>query len=271
MKYTNKYNLPDRVIRVIQGKYKNTRPDPNRMAVVDLIKEPLIRTLYVERWDDVVRDYSDFLIMVQGTALHDRYELVADEDDDAEHKFEDKVDGFLLVGKADNKRDDYILDVKQTAVYNPIYKKDDWTKQGNIYVWQRRKRGEEINHLYVDCWYRNWQEKNIHWRDYPKIPYEEIELPIWTFEEQENYIKSQIEYHHMNPHIECSNKQKGIRWEAYKNKNKTNSKVGDAYGGVKEWVDKQDKKDTYKIVKSEPVVCKKYCKSRSVCPYMKGK
>jgi hypothetical protein len=270
MKYTNKYNLPDRVIRVIQGKYKNKRPDPFRMSVTDLINEPLIRTLQIEKWDELVRDYSDFLTMVQGTALHDRYEMLADEDDDCETKLENPVGNFILVGKADNKRDDYILDVKQTAVYNPLYKIPDWTAQGNVYVWQRRVRGEEINRILIDVWYRNWQEKNKHWRNYPPIPYEELSLKVWTQQEQDDYINSQVEFHTMASHDECSEQQKGIRWEAFKNKNKTNCKVGSSFDEVQKWVNKQDKKDAYRIEKSPPKFCIKYCKSRSICPFNKG-
>lgn len=270
MKYTNKFNLPDRVVKVIQGKYVNKKPESNRMSVTDLIKEPLIRTLYIEKWDDLVVDVSDFIQATQGNSLHSRYEMMADEDDDAEHKLEDVVDGFILVGKADNKRDDYILDVKTVKVYGPSYKLDDWARQGNVYIWQRRKRGEAISRLLVDAWYRDWAESNISWKNYPKVGYEEFSLPVWTFEQQEEYIKDQIHFHTMMSHTECSDQQKGIRWEVYKNKNKTNSKVEHSKEAAEKWAAKQDTKDTYRVEKSKPIFCIRYCKSRSVCQYKKG-
>ena len=267
MEYTNKYNLPERVIRVIQGHFKNPKkPEPNRMSVTDLIHEPLIRTLYIEKWDDIVVDWSDFILPTEGNALHDRYEMFADEDDDAEHKLEDVVDGLILVGKADNKREDYILDVKQIKVYGPQYKLKDWERQLNTYCWMWRKRGEIINKLLVDVWYRDFSDSNTFWKNYPKIAYEEISLPVWSYEQQEEYIHDQMQFHIMASHQECSEEQKGTRWEIFKSKNKTPTKVKHSEDAAQLWVDKQDKKDKYIIKKSEPKFCR-YCKSRSVCVY----
>lgn len=270
MKYLNRYNLPVRVIKIIQGKYKNHQPDPNRMSVTDLIKEPLIRTLYIEMWDKIQRDYSDFITMVQGTALHDRYELLSDEDDESEVKLEDNFGKFILVGKTDNKRDFTILDVKQTSVYNPVYKIPEWTKQLNIYAWQWISRGNLIENLIIDIWYRNWQFGKSHWKNYPKIPYEELKLELWSIEKQLEYINKQIKLHSENPYQECSNEQKGVRWEVYKNKNKTPSKVEAVKKDAEKWANKQDRKDSYTIKQSEAVMCRHFCKARSVCPYIKN-
>jgi len=275
MKYLNKHNLPERVLRVIRGKFKEPkRPDPKRMSATDIIKEALIRTLYIEKWDDIVVDYSDFLKTTQGNALHDRYEIFADDDDEAEVKLEDEFPGITLVGKADNKIDDYILDVKQTKVYGPQYKLDEWTKQGNIYVWQRRKRGEEINRILIDVWYRDFDDRHTNYKGYPKCGMEVIELPVWSFEEQQQYIEDQLHYHAMNAHTECSDEQKGIRWEVYKNTNKTPSKVEQTKEACDKWVKKEEanpknSKNKYKVVQSEAKFCN-YCKSKSVCPYYKG-
>ena len=238
------------------------------MSVTDLIKEPLIRTLYIEKWDDIVADWSDFILPTQGNALHDRYEIFADEDDDAEHKLEDVIDGLILVGKADNKREDYIVDVKQIKVYGPQYKLNEWEKQLNIYCQMWRQRGEVINRLLVDIWYRNFSDSETHYKNYPPIAYEEIKLPIWTFEQQKEYIKEQIHFHIMASHQECSDEQKGIRWEVYKNKNKTPTKVEQSENEAQSWANKQDKKDKYTVKKSKPKFCR-YCKSKSVCPYYK--
>ena len=278
MKYINKHNLPDRVIRVIQGKFKKVKkPEYNRLSITDLIDDPLPRILYINHWDDIVRDYSDLLTMTQGNALHERYEMYpVDDDDDVEHKLEEAVNGLIVVGKADNKRSNGIIDVKQTGVYGPKYRIPKWTKQLNSYAWMWRKRGEVIDELLIDVWYRDWKEGNIHWRDYPSIPYECIRLDLWDFETQESYIQEQVQKHSSYPIYEnlsdyitlCSDKQRGIRWEAYKGKNKTPTKVGDTYEEVDEWAKQQ--KDSFDIRQSEPIFCKRYCKARSVCPFAQG-
>ena len=162
MNYTNKYNLPGRVIRVLIGKYKQRQPESNRLSITDLIDDPLPRILYINHWDDIVRDYSDLFTMVQGIALHSRYEANAAEGDNAELKLEDAINEMIVVGKADINPENVIIEVKQTGVYGPKYRMEKWTKQMNAYAWQRGKRGQQVKELLVDVWYRDWKQKNIY-------------------------------------------------------------------------------------------------------------
>ena len=278
MKWTNRHNLPDRVIRVLKGRYKEHRPELNRLSITDLIDDPLPRILFINHWDDIIRDYSDLITMVQGISLHSRYEDCAGLDEDVEHKFEDVVEGVIVVGKADSYFDSTLLELKQTGVYGPKYRIDKWTKQMNCYAQQRRSRGYEVSELGVDVWYRDWKQGNVYWRDYPPIPYEYIRLDLWSFEKQESYIRSQVQKHLAHPVFDkpeqyekpCSDKQRGIRWEAYKGKNKTPTKVG-TYDEVNQWLSDQPAKNwcLFDTRKSEPVFCLRYCKSRSICPFSK--
>lgn len=287
MKWENRHNLPDRVIRVLKGKYKDHKPELNRLSITDLIDDPLPRILFINHWDEITRDYSDLITMVQGISLHSRYEDCAGDDEDVEHKFEDVVEGVIVVGKADSyfnrplAMPGTILELKQTGVYGPKYRIPKWTKQMNSYGWQRRVRKQEVNELLVDIWYRDWKQGNTYWRDYPPIPYECIRLDLWDFDKQNEYLYSQVAKHLAYPiydtpqeyDIPCSDKQRGIRWEAYKGKNKTPTKVGDTYDEVSQWC--QIQRDNhiqyvFDIRKSEPVFCLRYCKSRSICPFAKG-
>ncbi len=273
MLWTNKYNLPDRVIRVLKGKYKDRKPELNRLSITDLIDGPLPRILFINHWDDIVRDYSDLLTMVQGIAIHSRYEECATDDDDSERKYEDVIDGIIVVGKADLSPAQSIIEVKQTGVYGPKYRIPKWEKQMNMYAWEKRTRGGTVNELLVDIWYRDWKQGNIHWRDYPAIPYECIRLTLWDFEKQNEYIHNQVAKHLAHPIYDtpqeytkpCSDKQRGIRWEMYKGKNKTPTKVEDTFDGANKWCQEQSIK--FEIRKSEAIFCSRYCKSRSVCPF----
>jgi hypothetical protein len=206
--------------------------------------------------------------------LHSRYERCAGDDEDTEHKLEDVIDGVIVVGKADSYFDSTLLELKQTGVYGPKYRMPKWTKQMNCYAWQRRMRKQEVNKLLVDIWYRNWKQDNVYWRDYPPIPYECISLDLWSFEKQDKYIRSQVQKHLAYPVFDspdqytrpCSDEQRGIRFEAYKGKNKTPSRVDNDYTKVELWVSQQSV-GMFKIVQSDPVFCRRYCKSRSVCPF----
>ena len=276
MKYTNKHNLPDRVLRVLVGKYKPRQPESNRLSTTDLIDDPLPRILYIHHWKDIVRDYSDLFTMVQGIALHSRYEDNAAEGDNPELKLEDAVNEMIVVGKVDINPKSVIIDVKQTGVYGPKYRMDKWTKQLNAYAWQRGKRGRQVTELLIDVWYRDWKQNNTFWKGYPQIPYEEIKLPLWSFEKQDGYIRSQVAKHQAHPVYAspdeydkpCSDKQRGIRWEAYKGRNKTPTKVDSTYDGVNQWCLKQPY--TFEVRQSEAIFCSRYCKSRSVCKFAKG-
>ena len=299
MKWTNNYNLPDRVIRVLKGRYKEHRPELNRLSITDLIDDPLPRILFINHWDDITRDYSDLITMVQGISLHSRYEDCASESADVEHKFEDVVvvpkecvaagqpDGIIVVGKADlydakgilrqGREEPLLLELKQTGVYGPKYRIPKWTKQMNCYTWQRRIRGYPVEELGVDVWYRDWKQGNVYWRDYPPIPYEYIRLDLWSLDKQEQYIRSQVQKHLAHPVFDnpeqyekpCSDKQRGIRWEAYKGKNKTPTKVGGTYDEINQWCQQEPQK--FEIRKSDPVFCIRYCRSRSICPFAKEK
>jgi len=218
---------------------------------------------------------------------HSRYENCAPENVDTEHKFEDVIvapkervavgqpDGIIVVGKADWWEEPLVLELKQTGVYGPKYRIPKWTKQMNCYAWQRRMRGYNVESLGVDVWYRDWKQGNIYWRDYPPIPYEYISLDLWSFEKQDKYIHSQVQKHLSHPIFDtpqeydkpCSDKQRGIRYEAYKGKNKTPTKVGDTYDEVNQWCSTQPQK--FDVRKSNPVFCERYCRSRSVCPFNK--
>ena len=275
-KWTNNYNLSDRVIRVIQGKYKSRKPELNRLSITDLIDDPLPRTLFINHWDEIVRDYSDLLTMVQGIALHSRYEECAGDDEETERKYEDVVHNVIVVGKADSYFDGTLLELKQTGVYGPKYRIPKWEKQMNCYAWQRGIRKQEVNELLVDIWYRDWKQKNVYWKDYPPIPYECIKLNLWDFDKQDKYIRSQVQKHLALVPCEksnqyekpCSDAQRGIRWEAYKGKNKTPTKVGDTFDRVNQWCMQQPYQ--FEIRQSEPIFCIRYCKSRSICPFNKG-
>jgi hypothetical protein len=278
MKWTNKFSLSDRVIRVLKGKYKEHRPELNRLSITDLIDDPLPRILFINHWDEIVRDYSDLITMVQGISLHSRYEMCAGDDEDTEHKFEDVINGVIVVGKADSYFDSTLLELKQTGVYGPKYRLPKWEKQMNCYAWQRRMRKEEVSELLVDVWYRDWKQGNTFWRDYPSIPYECIRLNLWDFDTQDKYIRSQVKKHLACVPCEkpdqyekpCSDAQRGIRWEAYKGKNKTPTKVGGTYDEVNLWCQQQKSLYKFDIRKSEPIFCIRYCRSRSICPFSKG-
>jgi len=305
---TNNKNLPQEFVKTI----KCYPPKPERMSVTHLIDEPLIRTLQIECWDDIIVDASDYVLMMLGISFHKQMENESDEY--SEKKYEDLIDGMTLVGKADlynptENRINFInyksggdiiteqavipsnsiSDWKVTSVWTLIYKDriKEWEKQLNVYAFQHRLRNLQVDKLQIHCILRDWSERQAQReKDCPKNNFVTINIPLWTFEEQERYVKEQLEFHAMNPREECSSENK---WEKTKVRNLAGQDVfivGSVYAvespkktmrvlptrkEAEQWLSKKGKPD-YKIVERAgiPKRCVKYCSVRSVCPFVKG-
>jgi len=272
MKITNNKNRPEEFIKAI----KFYQPKPERMSTTHLIDEPLIRTLQIEKWDDIIVDVSDFTLMLLGISFHKYIGEFGDEF--AEHKFEDKVDSLMVVGKADlyKVETQSIEDWKVTSVWTLVYESrvKEWEKQLNVYAWQHRKRGLKVTKLVVHAILRDWSESRaLKNKDYPQNDFVSIEIPLWSFEQQEKYIKDQIQFHLMNPKGECSPESKWQKETAYAVMKKGRKSALRVFDEEVKAIDYQVgyNKSTY-IEKrlGECLRCKKYCLVRSVCEYAKG-
>ena len=239
MKITNKWQIPEHVVRLCPQSYK---PKQDRISVSALIDSPRIRTLQIEKWDEIERDVAISLTSLGGISFHDRAQKYAENDEQAERKLEDSNDsngnplGLILVGKSDN----YIC--ANFGGSNPIYQLRDWksmgcyglafpdkiikmTSQLNIYAWQHLIRKQSVESLYLDIYWKNWKYEeyqratdklNSIFFDltdggvldgYPPIPYSQVKLLLWSFEQQEQFIKDRIHYHLTSP-MDCSD-----RWQ----------------------------------------------------------
>ena len=160
MKYTNVHNLPDRIIRQLPVYYP---PKEKRISVTDLINPPRIRTLQIEKWDQIEIDYSDLLSTIFGLSLHERQDRLVSSDEESETKFEDIIDGITLVGRSDNYdlAEKVIRDTKVIPV-DRLNFQDFFTeleKQLNIYAYQRRLRDQEVKGLEGDFYFRDWKKR----------------------------------------------------------------------------------------------------------------
>lgn len=171
MIWENKHNLPDRIIRQVGTLHK---PEPNRVSVTDLISCPRERHLLETSWDEIVLDYSDFLQTIIGISVHERQDRLSQKvaTDDTERKYEDKVGLITVVGKADNydTLEKCVRETKVKAVGALGYESfvEEVTRQLNVYAWQRRKRGFDVDKLELDCYYRDFKEFEVE-RSRPKI------------------------------------------------------------------------------------------------------
>lgn len=164
MKWTNNWNLPDRIIRQVGKMYQ---PKPNRLSVTHLINCPRERHLLETRWDDVVLDYRDFLSTIIGIAVHERQDRLSTEDEQHEEHLETKVGEWTVVGRSDNRDGEIIRETKTKSTFILQYEKakKDFLRevefQLNVYAHLHRLHGNYINALELDLFFRDWKQREL--------------------------------------------------------------------------------------------------------------
>lgn len=260
MKATNKWQIPEHVVRLCPQSYK---PKSDRISVSALIDSPRIRTLQIEKWDEIERDIAVSLTSLGGISLHQRAESFAETDELAEQKLEDSKDsqenplGLVLVGKADvyNNQTKQIRDWKSMGCYGLAFidKIKKMTAQLNCYAWQKLMRQQIVESLWLDIYWKNWKYEEYQratdklnavsfdltnggvLKGYPPIPYSQVKLPLWTFDQQEQYIKDQIHYHLTTP-MDCNDRwPKADEWAVMKEGRKSALRVLDTYEKATNW------------------------------------
>jgi len=194
MKLTNKYNLPQTLVRAC-GDFR--KPQINRIGVGALVGSPFIRSLITKHWDELEQDVSEMLWMIQGKAVHLLMEKNVDIEENAEEKFQFQFGGWLLTGIPDLYVNRYIDDWKLTSVFAFLMGvKPEWESILNVYAYVLRKQGKQVDGLRINCILRDWViSKTYDSEDYPKIPFHIINLPLWDMDKAEQYISDRLDLH----------------------------------------------------------------------------
>jgi hypothetical protein len=288
MKLSNDYLLPASLVSVIESKnYDLSKSDPLRIGVTTLNNPPRIRQLSVRHCNEIEEDVSEQLFRVLGDAVH--YILAKTEQNKKliEEKLTEVVDGITLVAKPDLYDDELktIEDYKITTVWSVKSIKQDWLTQLNCYSWMLTKAGFEVKKAYINAILKDWSknEKLRFGRDYPEIPFKRIEVPLWSFETQDKYIKDRIALYKSTLNLSdidlpiCSSEERWAspdKWAIHKNKNKTAKKLCSSYEEACEYVSKiKDTKNKYNIIKREgnDIRCTGYCSCNSFCSFYNEK
>ena len=136
MKLTNKFGLPDPVVRALT-RSEYSKGDSNR-SITQLIDSPRVRILRQEHWDELEEDVSEKMWAVMGTAAHKMFEDTADEKHVSEERLYTEIDGWVISGAIDVQKieDDgiVVMDYKTTSVWSVILGKSQWEYQLNCYA-----------------------------------------------------------------------------------------------------------------------------------------
>jgi len=200
MKITNHTALPEPVFQALT-RSDYTKGSSNR-SVTQLIDSPRVRILRKENDDHISEDAADMLWSVLGTAVHKMFEDNEVEGHISEERLYAEVEGWVISGAIDVQRGEAdgkvtVLDYKCTSAWSVIYGKPEWDKQLNFYAWLvEHCKDIEVGKLQIVAVLRDWQRKKAEVdSQYPQAPIVMVDIPLWSFEERDAYVRGRVKIH----------------------------------------------------------------------------
>ena len=199
MRLTNKFELPETIVNVIN------RPTYNKgdaeISVTEILNSPRIVHLKRLHWDDLEQDAADMVWSLFGSAVHEILQHGKDDHHIVEERLSTTFEGWKISGAIDLQEvyEDGIVisDYKVTGAWAVMNEKDDWHYQLNSYAWFVEKvKNIKVTKLQIIAIVRDWSRRDALTRQgYPKAPIVTIDIPLWSFEEREAYVKRRLNLH----------------------------------------------------------------------------
>ena len=199
MKITKKFNVPETLVALATRDYYTK--GKSDYSVTEIISPPRIQMLRRKHFEEIEQDVSDMLWMLLGTALH----VVAERSEVSGHTNEERlsagINGIILSGAIDLQKDDEdgvtITDYKFTSAWALMNDKPEWEQQQNIYKYLvERVKKKPVKGLKICALIRDWSRRDAQNKpDYPQAPIQVIDIPMWTFDRTEAFIKERVEMH----------------------------------------------------------------------------
>jgi hypothetical protein len=280
MKLTNKYNLPQTFVNVLN------RPTYTKgkahLSATEIINSPRIVQLKKIHWDNLEEDVADKVWAIFGTAIHAVLELGKDEHHIIEQRLHANVDGWDISGAIDLQRveDDGIIvaDYKTTGAWAVMNEKSDWEQQLNIYAWLVEKvKKVPVKKVEIIAIIRDWNRRDAQTREgYPEAPIKVIDVPLWSFAKRESFIKERIHLHSnalfatetSEDLPECSPSEmweKPAFWAVRKIGNKRATAVFDTQDKADAKIEEMGKGYEIEYRPGERTRCANFCQVRDFC------
>jgi hypothetical protein len=200
VRLTNKYNLPQTFVNVLQ------RPTYSKgkahRSVTQLINSPKIVALSEKFADELEEDVADMIWSVFGSAVHKVLEHGKDENHIIEQRIHSEIDGWHISGAVDLQIVNAdgsisVRDYKTTSAWAVMNDKIEWEQQLNIYAWLiEREKKLPVRDLGIVAIIRDWSRREAGNREgYPEAPVKELPIKLWAPEERESYVLHRIAQH----------------------------------------------------------------------------
>jgi len=198
MKITNKYNLPDTILNVLD------RPTYSKgkahISATELLNSPRIVQLKRKYWEFIETDASEMVWALFGSAVHNILEHGKGENHIVEQRLGTDVDGWRLSGAIDLQEEDEdgigIKDYKVTGAWSVMNEKQDWHNQLNVYAYLVEKEAKKkVKSLQIVAIVRDWAARDTVKENYPQSPIATINIPLWPMDQREQYVKDRVSLH----------------------------------------------------------------------------
>jgi len=269
MNLSNKYNLPQPMVAALEAnEYDSGGAD---LTATSLWKPPHMVALQKQH-PDLPMDASDLLGSLLGVGFH---AVMARYDNQAipEKRLFAHVDGVLLSGQFDRLllEEGILQDYKVTSV--PRFKhslvEPEWENQLNTYAFLLRSNGVEVKHLQIVAFLRDWHKGSADRSlDYPSLPVQVVDIPLWSVEEAQEKITQRIQYHKEVPPCTLEDRwHRPPKIAVMKEGRKTAVRLFDTESEATAFMANQkDSKQLFlEVRKGSNVRCEEYCPVASVC------
>ena len=294
-KTTNKFGLPEPLVRAMVSEFHFKKE--RRMSVTGLLNPPMINHLQDRHGAEVVEDASDFFHRLMGSSIHYVIEQAAKDRTDwlAEKRLYFKHDDWTVAGKFDLLTKDEpgapatLWDFKTSSVWGYVLEdhgaKHEHEDQVNIYAQMiRESKPEDIPEGYhptrarIVLIFRDWtRSKTYQGGDYPKIPFQELNVRLWSPEQAREFIIERLDLYrkYLDTPIDkiplCSPEERWAKpdtWAVKKPGAVRASRVLDSLDEARAWIHEKGN-DKMEIVErpGECTRCKSYCAVARFCPF----
>ncbi|TET08487.1 MAG: hypothetical protein E3J83_03310 [Candidatus Atribacteria bacterium] len=214
MKLSNVHNIPQAMVNALSDFQE---PKKDILRVSELIGAPKQKKLRIKYWAFIEEDVSERLWSLLGQSVHYILEKGAPENAFKEERLMYKIDGVVISGQSDLWCNEEIGDYKTTSVFSFLLGiKPDWVAQLNVYKWLWEKNGFKTKSLKIHAILRDWiRSKAMLEPKYPQIPFITVDIPMWTMEETEKYIRRRIALHKLPIAPLCTEEEKWTRPTTY--------------------------------------------------------
>jgi hypothetical protein len=281
VRLTNKLNLPQPIFDAVKND-PYTKGDAD-ISVSELINPPRIRQLKKRHDSALEEDASDRLWSLLGQLMHLALER-ANTVGIAERRLSIESEGWKISGGMDRfesavlDEDEHVLqDYKLCSAWKiKLGDLSDWENQLNVYAEMLRQNGDKVTKLEVFAILRDWSKGKAE-QDavYPQKHFVRIQLPLWSQERAQKYIRERVILHKQAELTadealpQCTPDERWVRDSCFAVMKKGRKKAEN--GGLHETKESADahaaKDPSFYVVyrPGKPTRCKDYCIVNSVC------